>query len=50
MTEKTTALTVELKVTEIEEVKGLIDLLGKHQDDLPEEIVEYCLKNFGGEE
>lgn len=47
---KTTSLTVELKVTEIEKVKGLIDLLGKHQDDLPEEIVEYCLQNFGDDE
>lgn len=45
-----TALTVNLKVEDIEPLKGLIDLLRQHQDQLPKEIAEYCLKNFGGEE
>ena len=44
-----TSLTVNLKVEGIEPLKGLIDLLRQHQDQLPKEIVEYCLGNFGGE-
>lgn len=47
---ETTALTVELKVTEIEKFKGLIDLLALHYVDLPEEVEEYCLYHFGGDE
>lgn len=45
-----TSLTVNLKVEDIEPLKGLIDLLRQHQEQLPKEIVEYCVKNFGGDE
>lgn len=45
-----TSLTVKLKVEGIEPLKGLIDLLCQHQGQLPKEIVEYCAKNFGGED
>lgn len=46
----TESLKVEVSVREIDSVQGLIDLLSKHYDQLPKEIVEYCVKNFGGEE
>ena len=50
MTGQATSLTVELKITELEKFKGLIDLLALHYADLPEEVAEYCLHHFGGVE
>lgn len=39
-------VTMELKVTEIEAVKVLMQLLGKHIDSLPQEIVDHLQKAF----